>query len=54
MTKDKINFGKVQFPDGTLYEVTNKGWRRLTSRTCLNAANLKNHSVRRRLKKALV
>ena len=52
MTKNKLNTGKVQFPDGSLYGVTPKGWRRITSRPCLNATNLKNHGVRRRMKKA--
>lgn len=37
--------------DGTEYHSTKSGaWRRVTSRRCSNATNLKNHGVRRRLK----
>jgi hypothetical protein len=42
-----------QFSDGTTYRTTKSGaWQRLTSRRCSNSTNLKNNSVRRRLKSA--
>lgn len=39
--------------DRTVYEITPKGWRRLTGRTCEDSTNMKNNGVRRRLKKAM-
>ena len=51
--ENKVWGGKVKYPDNTIYHRTKAGnLVRETSRRCEASENIKNHGVRRRLKKA--